>query len=74
MCEAAYNRMIAYQFLMGCINDKAIQLRTELQNDYAKGDDDYPTTLTKAVEMISSRINTNRGNSNNQRRDGRGQQ
>ena len=54
LAEKAYNRLIAYEFIMGCSVDKAVQLKKELQNDYAKGDDKYPTDLEKAVEMVAN--------------------
>ena len=54
LAEEAYNRMIAYEFLMGCSTSKSLELKKELQNDHAKGDNKYPKNLEKAVEMVSN--------------------
>ena len=54
MSTKAYNRLVAYEFLMGCSSDKANELKKELQNDHAKGDDKYPVDLKSAVEMITN--------------------
>ena len=52
--EDAYQRVVAYDFLMSSNLDKARQLNKELTNDYAKGDNKYPENLEKAVEMLEN--------------------
>jgi len=54
MAEKSYERMIAYEFLMGCSTQKAAELKKELQNDHAKGDNKYPADLERAVEMVAN--------------------
>ena len=54
LADEAYKKLVAYQFLMGCTTDKATELRKELQNDHAKGDNRYPATLENALEMINN--------------------
>ena len=45
MEKDAYNRLVAYEFLMGCTTNKATELKKELQNDHAKGDNRYPASV-----------------------------
>ena len=52
--EDAYQRVVAYNFLMSSNLDKAQQLNKELANDYAKGDNKYPENSEKAVEMLAN--------------------
>ena len=52
--EDAYQRVVAYNFLMSTNLDKVQQLNKELANDYAKGDNKYPENLEKAVEMLAN--------------------
>ena len=54
MEEEAYSRIIAYEYLMGCSSNKAKELRKELANDHAKGNNKYPKDLETAVEMVTN--------------------
>ena len=77
MAEEGYNRVVAYEFLMGCNTQKAIDLRKSLQNDQAKSKNNYPETLEKAIELIANfrgDNNVNKAKRKDQQRSGGGTQ
>ena len=58
MAVGAVGQAEAYQFLMGCTLDKAVQLKKETPNDHSKGKNNYPASVDKAVEMIRNHRGT----------------
>jgi hypothetical protein len=62
---------LAMMFILGADNKRYAILKQELQNDFSKGHDNYPTTLAKARMMLANRqdkattFGTRRADSNN---------
>ena len=54
---------------MGCTTNKATELKKELQNDHAKGDNRYPASFESAIEMITNYRGTNQRSSRNDQND-----
>ena len=46
-------KFLAYTFIYKADNDKYGKLKEELQNDYTKGNDNYPDTLIEAIQMLN---------------------
>ena len=55
MEEQSYYRILAYQFLMGCVSEKAALLRIDCQKNYVKQKDSYPTDAIDRVVKYRNR-------------------
>ena len=63
MKAEAYERLMAYQWMMGCIGEKAQEWKNELSNDYNKRSDKYPISIDEAFDMLTNYKYKIKGNS-----------
>jgi hypothetical protein len=52
--EAATEEYLAMMFLSGADKNRYFELRNELSNDYAKGNDNYPSTLDGMLRLLNN--------------------
>ena len=49
--ETALNRFLAYGYLKGMCKERYGEIKTELHNEFVKGQNNYPKTITEAYEL-----------------------
>ena len=52
--ERCKEQYVAYAFIYKSDNDRYNKLKEELQNDYMKGNNNYPDTLVEAYQMLTN--------------------
>ena len=65
--EKAYNQFLAYRLIAGADPNRSGNILQELNNDFAKGNDNYPQDIPTAVSLLESHQQKRRQNNNENR-------